>query len=587
MKTRILAIAPYVGMRELMNDVAAGRDDIDIHVEVGDLEQGLRAVQKYSKDYDVIISRGGTSQLIRRNFDMPVIDVNISVYDVLCAIKSAMSMEKPFAVIGYSNLTDCAKDLCKVMQYDIRIVTITRDMDVRQVLTALTQEGIGTFVCDMIVSTVAAEMGLYAILVLSGTESIAQVFNQAVHLSKSFNYIRRQREILKTIFEKSDQNVLVYYSDGRLWFSTMAPHEEQLLDGMIRPHVPSFFQNEATRLEFPEGENLHAFWCQHIEAFQETYIMVFHTKREIFPMDDDLNSILLYGADSRHVVQAAGGVPMGAGDLREKVLRYAKTNYPVFLVGEAGSEKTQIATLIYNESRFSGKRFYIINCSLLSQKKWRFLLNHVNSPLLDVGCVVFFRNIDVLNEQQLEELIDFLVQGAIWDTLKLVFSLNSSSPPYQNALRSLKDALPGIVLSVPPLRERAEEIPSIAIMYLNRMNKDLGKEIIGFERGAMDLLKSYSWPRNFAQFRRLIREIAVMTQTSYVSENTVREALRSEISVLPIQQGDGTVVINIERPLEEIELDIVRMVLEANDMNQTKTAEILGISRSKIWRMLK
>jgi len=585
MKTRILAIAPYPGMRELMTDVAAGRDDIDLHVVVGDLEYGLQAVQEYSQDYDVIVSRGGTSQLIRRNSDMPVIDVTISVYDVLCAIRSALSMGAPFAVIGYSNLTDCARDLCRIMQYDIRIVTITHDMDVHQLLEDLVAKGINTFVCDMIVSTVATEMGLYAILVLSGVESITQVFNQAVHLAKAFNYIRRQREMLKTIFAVSDQDVLVYYADGRFWFSTMPPAEAQALDAIIRPHIENFSEHSEDFFEIPARDTLHSFRCRRIEAFQETYIMAFHTQQELFHIDNNLNSILLYSSGSGQSTQMAAGISIGTSDLRDKVLRYAKTSYPVFLTGEPGSQKTQIASFLHSESRLGKKHFYRINCPLLSPKKWRFLLKHVDSPLLDVGCTVFFRDVDTMSEQCLGELMDFLTQGSVWESLKLVFSLNSCSAEYPKVLQTLCHALPGIQLDIPPLRARRDDIPSIAIMYLNLMNKELGKNIISFECGAIELLKNYDWPQNFTQFCQVIREAVVMTPNGYILESTIREILKTRTSAA--YQNNGATVLNIERPLVETELDVVRMVLEANDMNQTKTAEILGISRSKIWRMLK
>ena len=90
MKTKILTIAPYQGMKEIINDIASGRDDIEMTTRIGDLATGLEIVQSYDlDDFDIIISRGGTAKMISANVTIPVVEVEISVYDILRAIKLA------------------------------------------------------------------------------------------------------------------------------------------------------------------------------------------------------------------------------------------------------------------------------------------------------------------------------------------------------------------------------------------------------------------------------------------------------------------------------------------------------------------
>lgn len=496
-------------------------------------------------------------------------------------------MDGRFAIIGYPNLTECAKDLCRVMQYDIDVFTLSSDMDVRDRLSKLAAEGIGTFVCDMIVSTIAQEMGLNAILVLSGTESITNVFNQAVHLSRAYNYIRRQREMLKIIFAESERNVCVYYPDGRLWFSTLSKDDEVILDQRIRSSFFPFRQEKDYKVELTEGNVLHTFHFRSIEAFCQRYIMAFHASRELYPVDDSVDDISLFSENSGQTADVASGISIGTGTLRQKILAFAKTSYPVFIVGEEGCEKNQIATLLYKESAYSQGHYYIINCGLLGQKRWHYLLNHCDSPLFDAGCTVFFRGVEKLAETQISELIDFLCQGVIEKSIRLLFSIDTDSSNFSKTLSALEAALRGVRLNIPPLRERRDEINTMAIMYLNYMNRELGKEIIGFEKQAIERIRDFPWPHNIRQFRRVIRQISILTSGNYVATDTVREVLNAEGNFLLHPISNGTATIDITRPLEEIEVSIVKAVLEQNNMNQTKTAEQLKISRSKLWRMLK
>ena len=88
-RVKILAIAPYKGMAETLSVLTKGREDIDVTIRTGNLQEGLNIAQSLTvyNNYDVIISRGGTAELIRKELDMLVIDAPLSVYDILRSIK--------------------------------------------------------------------------------------------------------------------------------------------------------------------------------------------------------------------------------------------------------------------------------------------------------------------------------------------------------------------------------------------------------------------------------------------------------------------------------------------------------------------
>ncbi len=88
--TRILGIAPYDGMRTAMEQAAQAYPNVELEVYTGNLEGDRAIVQRMAPNsYDCIISRGGTATLIRQVTDLPVVDIHISVYDVLRTMKLA------------------------------------------------------------------------------------------------------------------------------------------------------------------------------------------------------------------------------------------------------------------------------------------------------------------------------------------------------------------------------------------------------------------------------------------------------------------------------------------------------------------
>jgi DNA-binding NtrC family response regulator len=117
---------------------------------------------------------------------------------------------------------------------------------------------------------------------------------------------------------------------------------------------------------------------------------------------------------------------------------------------------------------------------------------------------------------------------------------------------------------------------------------DLGKQLAGFEPKAMEMLMHYDWPQNYTQFKRLTRELAVLTVTPYITSNSVAILLDKErSSINGSYEALADASMNLERPLEEITRDIIKKALSKNNGNQSLTAKQLQISRTTLWRYLR
>ena len=161
MKTRILAIVPYPGMQQILNDIATQYEDIELTVRISSLEKAVEIARSYAPDeLDVIIARGGTAERLQKSMDIPVVKIELTTYDILRAIKLAENYTSRFAIIGISAITQNATLLCNLMQYNIKTVTLNDYSDFKAAISELRKDGYEMVLCDYSTSHIAYELGL-------------------------------------------------------------------------------------------------------------------------------------------------------------------------------------------------------------------------------------------------------------------------------------------------------------------------------------------------------------------------------------------------------------------------------------------
>ena len=114
-KFRILGIAPYENLRTAMLTAAAKYEEIEMVAYTGNLEDGLQlALQHMNEGFDVLLSRGGTAEMIRKAAAIPVIEISLSINDILRAILLLENLTAEYAIVGYPTVTQPAHVLCEI-----------------------------------------------------------------------------------------------------------------------------------------------------------------------------------------------------------------------------------------------------------------------------------------------------------------------------------------------------------------------------------------------------------------------------------------------------------------------------------------
>lgn len=273
--------------------------------------------------------------------------------------------------------------------------------------------------------------------------------------------------------------------------------------------------------------------------------------------------------------------------LEKRLSALAATAQPVLILGEPGTGKQQIAKALYLNSPYNQNPFVVINCTTLNEKGWEFLFNSPSSPLLENHITLYFQDIGKLAYRNLQELLYYSNQISLKTRVFLIFSCIVSPqnvpPP---AIQSFSAEMGCVGLSVIPLRSRADEIPSLANLYLNSLNASLGKQIIGLAPNAMDQLIHYSWPDNFTEFKAVLSELAALASSSYILNDSVTEVLLKERTLHHAEAAPSAENPFSGKTLEQIISAAINQTLSDCGGNQTLAAKQLGISRSTLWRHL-
>nr|WP_326184522.1 PrpR N-terminal domain-containing protein [uncultured Oscillibacter sp.] len=589
-RIRVLGIAPYEGMKSLMSTLAEEYPQIDLTLFVGDREQGLEiARSNFHGNYDVVISRGGTANMLRRNLALPVVEIEISMYDILSTIKLADGLSGRVAIVCAANTAGSAQALCGLLDYDLDIFTYESHDTVEPTLLTLLQENYQAVLCDMVANSTAKRLGINSFLITSSMDSIRKAFDQAMLLCRSQQRLRDENLFFRELIQGQISQTLVFDSNGSLFLSTIESPEPELLE-LLRRELPESREQVERRVTRNVGGMLYSIRSRQIDSGSLSYTAFFVDARKtpLSPNQVGIRFSTRPEAESSFyssIFSFAGTI----SDFQDEIAKISHSNAPVMITGEDGTGKESMVSVLYMRSLQQNNPLVSINCSLLNDRSWAFLLEHHNSPLADEGNTLYFASIDVLSHERRQQLLAVLSEMEVCRRNRVIFSCVCQPGEYISAVGSLfTDKLCCLSLYLPPLRQMAERIPTLVNVTLSQLNADLPRRIVGAEPEAMTLLQNFQWPHNYTQFRRIIGELAVTSSGQVITADSVRQLLRKErhVGAFSPRAENAAVPLDLNRTLSEISQDVALRVVEETGGNQTAAAKRLGISRTTLWRLM-
>lgn len=588
---RVLGIAPYEGMRTLMSSLAEDYPQIDMTLFVGDRELGLEIARaNFHGNYDVVISRGDTATMLRRDLSLPVVEIEVSMYDLLCTLKLAGSLEDHSALIAAPNVAKSARLLCEVMGGGMEIYTYSSREMVEPILLELQKKHCQTVLCDTLANSVARRLGMNAFPITSSAESIRKAFEQALLICGGQQRLRDENLFLRELIQGQISQTVVFDQNGNLFLSTLNNPGPELLE-LLRRELPECQKNMERRIIRNLGGMLYSIRARQISSFGSPHTAFFLEARKT-PLSPSHVGIRF---SSRPEAESAFDDSIFSfaetiRDFQNEIAQINQSKAPIMIAGEDGTGKETIVYFLYMRSTLQNHPLISINCSLLNDKSWAFLLEHHNSPLADQDSTLYFASIDVLSQERLRQLLAVLLEMDVCRRNRVVFSCVCQPGEYISTAGALfLDKLRCLSLYLPPLRSAPQQIPTLINLSFSHLNASFPRQIVGMEPEGISLLQNFQWPHNYTQLRRVIKALAVTSAGQVITAESVREVLKKErhVGAFILQAENSSVPLDLGRTLEEISQDVALRVLEETGGNQTAAAKRLGISRTTLWRLLK
>ncbi|MBI9081693.1 MAG: sigma-54-dependent Fis family transcriptional regulator [Pseudodesulfovibrio sp.] len=378
------------------------------------------------------------------------------------------------------------------------------------------------------------------------------------------------------------------------------------------PHIPVLIMTAFGSIEAAvEAMRIGAF--DYItKPFANEELLLSISKAEQFSMTQQENIRLkreIRGKYSKDNIIARG---KGMQQVLDMVDRAAPSKSTVLILGESGTGKELVARAIHTSSPRRDEPFVTVNCMALNPgvleselfghekgsftgatalRKGRFEQANKGTLFLDeigeLSPELQVKLLRVLQEHQVER-----VGGSeTFDVdIRIVAATNKNLQEAVTKGEFREDLfyrLNVVSLFMPPLRERREDIPLLAVHFLEKYTTENKVSITGFSAAAMDYLSAYEWPGNVRQLENVVERCTVLARTDSIDADDLPPEIKDEeaqfksaVDLLPAK-------LNLADTMDKIEGALVKRALVKTGFIQVKAAEMLGLSKSNLQYKLK
>ncbi|MFZ1872014.1 MAG: sigma 54-interacting transcriptional regulator [Chania sp.] len=301
-----------------------------------------------------------------------------------------------------------------------------------------------------------------------------------------------------------------------------------------------------------------------------------------------------------HGNMIGSSVPMRR--LMEMIAMIAPSEATVLICGESGTGKELIARAVHANSQRKDRPLVSINCAALSEslleselfghekgaftgadkrREGRFMGANQGTLFLDeIGEVSPLMQAKLLRAIQEREIQRVGSNQTLSVDVRLIAATNRDLMAEVEAGRFRQDLyyrLNVVTVDSPPLRQRREDIPLLAMHFLAKFAERNRKSVKGFTPQAMDMLLKYHWPGNVRELENTVERGVILLTDDFISE----KELPLSVSSLAYDEQENGLEQPIQ-PLEQVEKNAILAALEKTAGNKTEAAKQLGITRKTL-----
>ena len=635
MGNKICVIAPYADLAELA--CAVGRETpIPFDVWEGNLEiGGAKAQQAEKEGAQVIVSRGGTASIIRQKVNVPVVEIQVTGYDVLRVMRPLIGAGKTAGIVGYFNVVKGCRYVCDILGISSREFILPTDYteidwdEIRARLRRIIEEeGVDVLIGDTVAfANCVGNLGREVLLITSGRESILRAVEEAANLLSVREEEQKNAQRFEAVLNFVHDGVLATDQGGLL--TVVNPVAEKIFDvqrdEVLGLPVTSVIQD--TRIDkvlasgSPEFDQLQQAPAGHIL----TNRIPIRVDGEVKGVVATFQEVSQIEAAERKIRQNLYGKGMVTRYTFRDILTrdpqmkrliklakdYAKTNATILIQGESGTGKELFAQSIHAYSPRAQGPFVAINCSALppplleselfgyvegaftgakrSGKIGLFEMAHNGTIFLDeigeMDRTLQARLLRVLEERQVMRLgsdslipVNIRVLAATNQDLRRLASQGTFRVDLLYRLNVLN-------LPMTPLRQRKVDIAYLAEYFLSRYQTEHRRRIEAIPPQISELLERYEWPGNVRELKNVMERLVLSAESGRIEADTVRLLLEEMQDIWNHPSIGAELPDLLSGTLQQIKQRVIAQVLQFEGGNKSRAAKRLGVDRATIDRL--
>lgn len=624
----ILLLAPYPDLARVASRVVADTG-VDCIVREGNLARAVRIAARVGQDceLDVLISRGGTATLLSRETDVPVVEIQVTGYDLLRRLHRHMEQNRRIAVIGYENVVDGARSIGEIAGRTLGYFPIRADRDVQPAVARARSWGADVVIGDTVSVAAAREIGMETEIVESGPESVGQALREATAVQRGLHdqLVRARR--LRTLVDHLEEGVVFLGADDRILQvnAATAPligmpvsrlvNRDARAPGVFPEEIRRFLDGGPTTSGLAKcGGSTLLVQRADISGTGGTTdragsVMVIRDVGRIQELEArvrrELSTKGLVAA--RTFDDMVGTAPAFLRSVK-RARQCSRTDSTILISGETGTGKEVFAQSIHNASFRKDGPFVAVNCAALPTglleselfgytggsftgarkggKPGLFELAHTGTMFLDEIAGMSYdlqtRLLRVLQEKQIMRIGG---DGVVDVDVRIIAASNRDLHAETIAGRFRSDLYYRIkVLDVrlPPLRDRPEDIRPLVANFVESFAEQYGIAAPPVSDHLIRRLLEHRWPGNVRELQNLSEKMVVLSAIAE-SEGELIDEVTSDLS-----PADATWSTDPREPetLADVEYRHILAVLAEEGHNVTQAARVLGIDRTTLRRRL-
>jgi two-component system nitrogen regulation response regulator NtrX len=298
--------------------------------------------------------------------------------------------------------------------------------------------------------------------------------------------------------------------------------------------------------------------------------------------------------------------------LREHVAMAAPTNGRVLIYGENGTGKELVARTVHALSRRRNASFVEVNCAAIPEELIESeLFGHVRGAFTGAvadrrgkfevadGGTIFLDEIGDMSVKTQAKVLRVLQEQTmepVGGTNRITVDarvLAATNKDLQAEIRSggfredLYFRLNVIPIFVPPLRDRREDIALLADHFMAEFAREYGRRLKRFDPAAISVIEQYSWPGNVRELRNVIERLMIMVPGDAITIDDLSFLDHGGVPRGPVPEPTASERMTLHEARDRFERDLILRTLAEQQGNMSRTADVLGVERSNLYRKMR